>query len=178
MNNVMHAKSTIFLCRFINDCKLRLLHIMPCYPEPSDGCPERTREGRKWVEEAIINDLIDEFQDDISKIAENQIGQRQLRKNQLPEAHGAAVCGRWSQRKNHAGRKDVTLQATDSCSSRSDMSCASSGVRPPFPPSFPFRTMPRRPKVPGIPVWSRQSNNHNNYDSLFGPRKPGSSRSK
>lgn len=79
---------------------------MPGYPESSDGGPERTREDRKRVEEAIINDLIDEFQDDISEIAENQIGQRQLRKNQFPETHDAAVCGRRSQQeKNHVGEK-------------------------------------------------------------------------
>lgn len=79
---------------------------MPCYPESSDRGPERAREDRKWVEEAIINDLIDEFHHNISKIAENQIGQRQLRKNQFPEPHDAAVCGQWSQReKNHVGEK-------------------------------------------------------------------------
>ena len=52
---------TVFLRQAIDGRQLRLLQIMPCDPEPSDGSPEGTWKDRERVEEPVINNLIDEL---------------------------------------------------------------------------------------------------------------------
>lgn len=79
---------TIFLRQRVHSRHLGLLQVVPCYPEPSNTSPERTGERRQRVEEAVVDNLVNDSKRKICEQSQDDLGHRNLGHNSLTEAHG------------------------------------------------------------------------------------------
>ena len=66
---------------------LCLLQIVPCYPKPGNATPEWTWKGRQRMEEAIVDNLIEEPQPNIHHKTQDDLGHRKLGQKILTETH-------------------------------------------------------------------------------------------
>ena len=78
---------TIFLRQCMNGWHLCLSQVVPCYPEPGNAAPKRTWKGRQRMEEAIVDNLVEEPKPNIRHEAQDDLGHRELGQKILAETH-------------------------------------------------------------------------------------------
>lgn len=80
--------STILFRQSTNGRDFSLSQVVPCNPETSDAGPKRARKDRQWMEEAIVDNLVKESEDDVRPESEEDVAHCELGYKGLSEAHG------------------------------------------------------------------------------------------